>query len=972
VLDSRGKKLLSSSFDQTAIVWSGEPSFTHDIPDRFIRAVRFTGHSSWVNSIAVAADAKTAFTASSDETVKHWNLLTGEELHSYAGHGCDVWTVAAVPGRQQILSGGHDRNLILWNVNDARSFKVLRGHQHTVLSVTASDGGRYAFSGSDDGALRLWDLDSGKALANLKGHASSIRCVVFRESDGTAVTASTDHTIRIWGHGRQLAILERHTAPVGALSLTADGSLLASASFDGSVRVWRCDTWEQVASIRVNTRRFPVGLAFNPCGPILATVGHDGTTIDHWKFDADALLRRKTSQPDSHYSNAKILIVGNSGTGKTCLARALMGEPFEPQESTHGMKVWHFHSQTVNADRGQTLEREILLWDLAGQPEYHIVHQLFLDQSALALVLFDPSDAHNPFGGAEYWIRVLRKAAGDNCPQLFVAARTDRGHPTATARDIEAFCRQHALTGYVATSARTGAGVSELKELIAQHVPWDGLPITSSSQLWRNLRAYLLKRRAGEDLLARRTDLMESFIHTQQQGASISRDEFDAVIGHAQAQGLVWRLSFGDFVLLKPELLNDYSAAMVRAARKHPDGLGSVPERDLLDGRLDFQDMERCRDEGTERSVLHAVVELCIERQVAMRESGQIVFPSKFNRRRPEHLGSATREVAYVFSGPVEQIYATLNVRLYYSGAFTLKDLYRDAAEFHDPLGRVCGIVLEVAQEGTGRLCVFFEKDTSIDSRVLFLRFTHEHLLSHVLLGTLIRERIYRCPSCAEEADSRKAIQARLAQGKQTIACQYCDSDIPLVDLLEEKLADSKLLRRVRQMEAEVETNKSEAVSKTTLDAKRAIGEFDVFLCHNLADKPQVRQLDVALQKYGIRTWLDERDLRPGLPWQRGLEEQIGKIHSAAVVIGASGLGPWQELEMEALLREFARRRLPVIPVLLQTAPREPALPLFLRGMAWVNFQNQATDPMASLVYGITGARPQAESVQRQVSAAQG
>ena len=103
--------------------------------------------------------------------------------------------------------------------------------------------------------------------------------------------------------------------------------------------------------------------------------------------------------------------------------------------------------------------------------------------------------------------------------------------------------------------------------------------------------------------------------------------------------------------------------------------------------------------------------------------------------------------------------------------------------------------------------------------------------------------------------------------------------------------------------------------------------------------------------------WLDEWELRPGLPWQPLLEEQIGTIKSAAVFVGKNGRGPWQDKELEAFMREFVNRGCPVIPVLLSDAPEKPQLPIFLKGMTWVDFRKQDPDPLERLIWGITGER---------------
>ena len=134
--------------------------------------------------------------------------------------------------------------------------------------------------------------------------------------------------------------------------------------------------------------------------------------------------------------------------------------------------------------------------------------------------------------------------------------------------------------------------------------------------------------------------------------------------------------------------------------------------------------------------------------------------------------------------------------------------------------------------------------------------------------------------------------------------------------------------------------------------------DFDVFLCHNSEDKASVRILYQGLTERKLTPWFDEMHLRPGIPWQRELEATIPRIRTAAVIVGANGQGPWQEVEIDAFLREFVRRGCPVIPVLLSNAGASPVLPLFLRSFTWVDYRRIEPDPWCQLIWGITGARP--------------
>ncbi len=134
--------------------------------------------------------------------------------------------------------------------------------------------------------------------------------------------------------------------------------------------------------------------------------------------------------------------------------------------------------------------------------------------------------------------------------------------------------------------------------------------------------------------------------------------------------------------------------------------------------------------------------------------------------------------------------------------------------------------------------------------------------------------------------------------------------------------------------------------------------DFDVFLSYHRPDRTAVENLGRRLEKRGLKVWLDVWCLQPGLPWRRELEAQIENIGAAAVVVGASGIGPWQDEEVDALLQAFVDRRCPVIPVILEDAGETPALPPFLASRTWVDFRESDPKPIYRLIWGITGESP--------------
>ncbi len=135
---------------------------------------------------------------------------------------------------------------------------------------------------------------------------------------------------------------------------------------------------------------------------------------------------------------------------------------------------------------------------------------------------------------------------------------------------------------------------------------------------------------------------------------------------------------------------------------------------------------------------------------------------------------------------------------------------------------------------------------------------------------------------------------------------------------------------------------------------------FDVFLSFNSQDREIVRRVGRLLKQHGLRVWMDEWELVPGRLFQEDLESALQTTNSAAVFVGPSGFGPWHRPEMRICLSQFVKRNLPVIPVLLPSAPDSPELPPFLEELTWVDFRGGLTGPnLNRLIWGITGKKPQ-------------
>jgi len=137
------------------------------------------------------------------------------------------------------------------------------------------------------------------------------------------------------------------------------------------------------------------------------------------------------------------------------------------------------------------------------------------------------------------------------------------------------------------------------------------------------------------------------------------------------------------------------------------------------------------------------------------------------------------------------------------------------------------------------------------------------------------------------------------------------------------------------------------------LHRKRIERNFDVFVSYNSEDRNEVRTIATYLQSAGLLPWFDQNELRPGQDWLTKLQEDIAQVKSCVVVIGRSGLGPWQKAEVNSAIQLFVKRQLPIVPVLLPSCSSDPQVPLFLHSVGWVDFRKLDPDPIAELIRSV-------------------
>lgn len=797
------KYLISSSSDMTVRLWN--------LGERYCIRI-FEGHQDAVYSVALTQDEHRAVSASGDKTLMIWDL-EGRELVSkidgYDGvedrsHTRPISSVAIGQDGRTVLTASFDSTLKLWDLPTKQCLKTLRGHAEGVFGARIIFNDRIGISCSSDCTLKRWDLRTGECLTTYRGHSEAVLCFEVTPDQRHLVSASGDKTIRLWDvdSGRCVASFEGHTLTIRGLAVSPDGKLVASASLDRTIRIWNLLSGACLAKIE-GPSEFN-SISFNPRGSHLFA-GTDQGDISVFELDANAISQILNSGPEVRYTNAKVVLLGESGVGKSGLGHRLAESKWVKTDSTHGMQVWPLHLEASDSE----MEKEVWLWDMAGQPEYRLVHQLFLEETALALVLFNPQ-AEDPFQGIEDWENGLRMAVGHDPTKLLIAARVDRGGATITQQKIERLCQDRGFAGYFATSAKLedDPGCAGLRRALPKYIPWQRLPWISTTRLFKTLKEMLIRLKDEGVVIIRFSDL-SARIRSSGNVDEFKDEELRTVIGLLAGQGLAKRLDFGDFILLQPEELNNYASAVIRAARDHVDGIGCIDEQIVLQANFDFKEMERLR-KPDEEILLRAMVQTFIDQSLCIREDTprgvQLVFPSQFNREI-EITNHPTTVVSYYFSGHLQTIYTTLVVRLSYAGTFERKDLWKNAAEFLTPEGKTVGLIMRKATITQGEIKIFFESGVPDDTRVTFIKYVHEHLLKRA--NDVVRERDYSCSNakCNEPVTDKKAIRHRLNANRPDITCQHCDTRIPLIDLIERKFREDRFLRRVQALDSKAKIN---------------------------------------------------------------------------------------------------------------------------------------------------------------------
>ena len=296
----------------------------------------------------------------------------------------------------------------------------MEGHTHRIYGATVTPDGKTIVSCSRDSTLKVWNLETGQCQATWEGHMGDVNGVTVTPDGKRVVSGADDSTLKVWDlqTGHCLTTLEGHLISVCGVAVTPDGRWAVSASQDRTLRVWELPSMD---------------------------------------------VRMEAPQA-ARYTNAKVVLVGETGVGKTGLAIRLAEDRWQVTESTHGMEARQLilpQLKDISQDTATDIFREVWLWDFAGQPDYRLIHQLYMNETALALMVMDPQK-DDPFESLGHWEKALAAAIKRPHAKVLVAGRCDRGGMTVSLQKIEQYCKERGYSGYIDTSAKTGEGCKKL------------------------------------------------------------------------------------------------------------------------------------------------------------------------------------------------------------------------------------------------------------------------------------------------------------------------------------------------------------------------------------------------------------------------------------------------------------------------------------------------------------------------------
>ena len=415
-----GSHLASASTDKTVKLW--------DVATGNI--IRSLTHQDYVLSVAFSPDGALLASASTDRTLKLWDVVTGKEMRSFKGTSSDSLCVTFSPDGARLASANRDNTVRLWDIATGNQIRTLEGG-HTIRtgsvsgahSVAFSPDGALLASASNDETLKLWDAATGGEIRSFKGHAAYVLSVAFSH-DGTRLASSGyDSTVKLWetATGKEIRTFKGHPGfIVRSVAFSPDGFRIASAGHDRTVKLWDIATGNEIHTFKGHASAV-ISVAFSPDGARLASASAD-KTVKLWGADATGNEfrtgggqhgpRSVAFSPDgarlASGNDNRTLNLSDAATGK--LIRTFNGHA----GIVHSVAFSPNGARLASASADQTVK----LWEAATGNEIHTFKGHI---GVVASVTFTPDGTKLASAGYDGTVKVWDAVAGNEI-------RTLKGH----------------------------------------------------------------------------------------------------------------------------------------------------------------------------------------------------------------------------------------------------------------------------------------------------------------------------------------------------------------------------------------------------------------------------------------------------------------------------------------------------------------------------------------------------------------
>jgi WD40 repeat protein/tetratricopeptide (TPR) repeat protein len=287
-----GKMIATASDDSTVKLGiSNDGTFK----DRTLTQKALRGHTNAVTSVSFSPDGKTLASASKDNTMRLWSSdgspiksrpeqsdgdKTDNVYYHWVRFSRDGKLITSISFYQS--SGSSHRSnctVKLWR-SDGKPLESLTGNS-VYGSVNYDDNwsGKVVAIGSRKNAINLRHLD-GTLQATLTGNNDWVNSVSFSPNGQTIASASDDGTIKLWrsSDGKFLKPIGKHSDKVNSVSFDPDGKIIASASDDKTVKLWNSNgtPYQPLPSIDWHNEKV-TSVRFSPDRKTLAYASDSGT-----------------------------------------------------------------------------------------------------------------------------------------------------------------------------------------------------------------------------------------------------------------------------------------------------------------------------------------------------------------------------------------------------------------------------------------------------------------------------------------------------------------------------------------------------------------------------------------------------------------------------------------------------------------------------------------------------------------------